>query len=189
MEQLELLRYALGVMESLHVEHMLVGSMASMAYGEPRMTRDIDLVVNLRDDQVGQLCDGFPEPEFYVSRDAAREAVSRRSQFNVIHPTSGNKIDLIVARSDAWGQSQLARRKSVAIRPDLSAPTAAPEDVILGKMWYYRVGEHEKHLRDIASMLRISGDQIDRDYISHWAQQLELTDVWQTVLARVDHSP
>jgi predicted nucleotidyltransferase len=189
MEQLDLLRYALGVMKSIGVEHMIVGSMASMAYGEPRLTRDIDLVVNLQADQVDPLCDAFADPEFYVSRSAAQEAVRQRSQFTVIHPGSGKKIDLIVARDDAWGQSQLARRKAVAILPGLTAPTAAPEDVIIGKMWYYREGEHEKHLRDIASMLRISRAEIDRDYVSHWARELELTDIWQTVLTRVERSP
>ncbi len=188
MKQLDLLRHALGVLESLGIEHMVVGSMASMAYGEPRLTRDIDLVVNLRSEQVDPLCDAFAAPEFYVSRDAAREAVRQRSQFNVIHPGSGNKVDLIVARLDAWGQSQLARRKAVTILPGLVARTAAPEDVILGKMWYYQVGEHEKHLRDIASMLRISSSEIDRDYITHWARELGLTDVWQAAVARVDNS-
>ncbi len=187
MEQLDLLRHALNVLESLGIEHMIVGSMASMAYGEPRLTRDIDLVVDLRADQVDPFCDAFGSPEFYLSRDAAREAVRYRSQFNVIHPSSGNKIDVIIARDDAWGRSQLARRKPLTILPGLTASTAAPEDIILGKMWYYREGEHEKHLRDIASMLRVSSDEIDRDYVSHWAHQLGLTDVWQVVLARVDH--
>jgi hypothetical protein len=186
MEQLEILRHALGVMNSLHIEHMVVGSMASMAYGEPRLTRDIDLVVNLAAEQVDPLCDAFAEPEFYVSHEAAREAVRQGGQFNVIHPSSGNKIDLIIARKDAWGQSQLARRKAITILPGLTATAASPEDVIVGKMWYYHDGEHEKHLRDIVSMLRISGDEIDRDYVGHWARELGLFDVWQAVLSRLD---
>lgn len=185
MEQIELLRYALTALEALDIEHMLVGSMASMAYGEPRMTRDIDIVLNLAPEQVDSLCDTFPAPEFYVSRDAARDAVRRRSQFNIIHPTSGNKLDLIVSRDDAWGRGQLARRRTVALLPDLAASMAAPEDVILAKMAYYREGEHEKHLRDIASMLRISGEMIDRNYIRDWSARLDLLDIWQVISSKL----
>ena len=146
---------------------MVVGSTASMAYGEPRLTRDIDLVVDLRIDQVDSVCDAFAAPEFYRNRDAAQDAVRRRSQFNVIHPGSGNKIDLMIARNHALGRMQLARRKAIVICPK---QTAAPEDVILGKPWHYRKGEYEKHLRDIAAMLPIGGEEIDRDYVSHWAR-------------------
>ncbi|HEY5316259.1 MAG TPA: hypothetical protein VIK18_27265 [Pirellulales bacterium] len=149
------------------------------------MTRDIDIVVKLAAGQVDALCEAFPSPEFYVSRDAAIEAVRRRSQFNVIHPTSGNKLDLIVSRDDAWGRGQLARRRTVALLPDLAAALAAPEDVILAKMAYYREGEHEKHLRDIASMLRISGEMIDRDYIRDWSGRLGLLDIWQVIASRL----
>ena len=111
-------RYALHALEANGVEHLLVGSMASMAYGEPRMTRDIDLVVDLRADEVDAVCDAFPDSDFYVSRAAAREAVRRRKQFNIIHPASGNKIDLIIAHDDAWGRTQLARRRVVVILRD-----------------------------------------------------------------------
>ncbi len=62
--------------------------------------------------------------------------------------------------------------------------TAAPEDVILGKLWYYQVGGSEKHLRDIAAMLQVSGHEIDMAYIEHWAQQLGVTEEWRTVLGR-----
>lgn len=185
MEQVDILRYALRVFDSLSVEYMIVGSLASMAYGEPRMTRDIDIVANLGLAHVDALCDAFPPAEYYVSREAVRQAIEGRHQFNIIHPRSGNKIDVMMAHDDVWGKTQLARRKLVTILPDVIAPTAAPEDVILAKMWYYREGEHEKHLRDIASMLRISPELIDRDYIHQWAAQLGLSDIWQAVLTRV----
>jgi hypothetical protein len=188
LEQIDLLRYALHALDAIGVEHMVVGSMASMAYGEPRMTRDIDIVVKLSASEVDAVCDAFPESDYYVSREAAREAVQRRSQFNIIHPTSANKIDLLIAQDDAWGRMQMARRRGIALLPGLIAPTAAPEDVILGKMLYYREGEHEKHLRDIAAMLRISGDEIDREYIRDWSNRLGLNAVWQAVLTRLGES-
>jgi hypothetical protein len=184
-EQSELLRHVIEVLEEQGITYLLVGSLASGVYGEPRLTHDIDLVVELRPDQVARLCRAFPAPEYYVSEAAARQAVAGGGQFNVIHPTSGNKIDFMIARKDAWGHSQISRRRLEQILPGRPGYAAAPEDVIIGKLWYYREGGSEKHLRDIAAMLEVSGDEIDRQYIDHWATQLGLTNEWQAVLDRV----
>jgi len=184
-EQTELLRRVVDVLEEQEITYLLVGSFASGVYGEPRLTHDIDVVVELRPDQVARLCAAFPAPEFYVSETAPGEAVAKGSQFNVIHPTSGNKIDFMIARQDAWGRSQISRRRREQILPGRLGYTAAPEDVILGKLWYYKEGESEKHLRDIAAMLKVSGEEIDTAYIAEWAQQLGLTAAWQIVLDRV----
>ena len=184
MEQAELLRRVVDVLEEQGITYLLVGSLASGVYGEPRMTQDIDVVVELRPDQVARLCAAFPAPEYYVAEKAAREAVAAGGQFNVIHPASANKIDFLLARRDAWGRSQVSRRRREEILPGRPGYTAAPEDVILGKLWYYQVGGSEKHLRDIAAMLQVSGPEIDVAYIEHWAQQLGVTEEWRTVLGR-----
>ena len=185
MEQDELLRRVVEILEEQGITYLLVGSLASGVYGEPRLTRDIDVVVELRPDQVARLCDAFPAADYYVSRQAVREAVVRGGQFNVIHPASGNKIDFMIARQDAWGRSQISRRRLEQILPGRPGYTAAPEDVILGKLWYYQEGGSEKHLRDIAAMLQVSGDEIDREYINHWARQLGFMAEWQAVLDRL----
>ena len=186
MNQAELLDWVIAVLESQQLTYMLVGSFASAVYGEPRLTHDIDIVLQLDADTVDRLCRAFPSPEFYVSLSAAREAVMGLGQFNVIHPASGNKIDFVIARNDAWGQSQMARRARKPILPDRAAFVAAPEDVILGKLWYYREGGSEKHLRDITAMLQVSGEEIDKEYINHWSQQLGLRKEWRAVLDRLN---
>ena len=132
------------------------------------------------------LCAAFSDPEFYVSLAAAQDAVRQRKQFNVIHSTSGLKIDFMVARDDEWGRTQLARRRKIELTPGQQAFVAAPEDVILGKLLYYREGQSDKHLRDIAAMLHTSGDQIDRDDVSAWATKLDVLDIWQAIVTRVD---
>ena len=185
MNQAELLEQVIDILESQQVTYMLVGSFASAAYGEPRLTHDIDIVIQLDLDAVDRLCGAFPAPEFYVSLSAARAAIVGRGQFNVIHPGSGNKVDFMIARNDPWGQSQLARRGHKPILPGRLTYVASPEDVILGKLWYYQEGGSEKHLRDIAAMLRVSGDMIDRAYIDHWTRQLGFTEPWQAVLDRL----
>lgn len=185
MEQPELVRKIVEVLEARGLPYMLVGSLASGVYGEPRLTQDIDVVIALPLAEVDAFCGEFTAPDFYVSKSAARQAVMLGGQFNVIHPASGNKIDVMIARQDAWGHSQLARRRRELIFPQLQGYVAAPEDVIVGKLWYYREGGSEKHLRDIASMLQASGETIDRDYIERWSRALDLTDAWQAVIGRI----
>jgi len=103
----------------------------------------------------------------------------------VIHIPSGNKIDFIIARRDAWGRSQLSRRSREEILPGRPGYTAAPEDVILGKLWYYHEGGSDKHLRDMVGMLQVSGDEIDTEYVEHWVRELGLTEEWRIVIDRI----
>ncbi len=110
MEQAELIRYAAQTLERLAIPYALVGSWGSGIYGEPRFTRDIDIVLDLNMALVSQFCEAFPNGEFYLSEQAARDAVRTRFQFNVIHPASGNKIDFILTRPESWSATQLERR-------------------------------------------------------------------------------
>ena len=185
MEQIDLLRRAIVVLEDLGITYMVVGSVASSAYGEPRRTQDIDVVVDLRPDQVKPLCAAFAGDDYYVDSATAMEAVRRGSQFNCIHSGSGTKIDFMIARKDAWGRMQLSRRQKVHLLPERDGYVARPEDIIIAKMQYYRQGGSEKHLRDITGVLKISGEKVDRAYIARWAEQLGVTEIWQAILRRL----
>jgi hypothetical protein len=110
--------------------------------------------------------------------------VAQKSQFNVIQPASGLKLDLIVPADDAFNRSHLARARTVHPAPDYTACFSSPEDVILMKLDFHRRGGSDKHLRDIASILKISGNQVDRTYIDSWAEHLGLTQAWQALVKR-----
>ena len=185
MNQADFLRFAISVLERLQIPYLVCGSVAAGAFGEPRMTRDIDVVLALRPDQVDALCTAFPAPEFYVSPSAAREAIQFEKQFNVIHPESGNKPDLMICRRDEWSQSQLSRRQRVKLLDDCEAYSASPEDVIISKMLYYLEGGSEKHLRDSTGILQVQKERIDRAYIADWASRYGLTDIWEAILRRL----
>lgn len=185
MDQIDLLRYLVKTLDRLGISYMVVGSLASGAYGEPRMTQDIDVVIDADEQQIIGLCQAFSSDEFYVNQEAALAARRRGGQFNIIHSTSGNKIDLLIAGIDGWGRTEIARRERMQILPDLEGYCARPEDLILSKMAYYREGGSEKHLRDIAGMMKVSGEQVDRDYVSRWAAALGVSEIWQAILARL----
>jgi hypothetical protein len=181
MEQSDLLRYVAEVFERLGLRYFVTGSTASIFYGEPRLTNDIDVVLDLPPDRVGALLAAFPPQDFYFSADAARAAVAQRSQFNIIHPESGLKVDVMIAKDTPFDHSRLARAARLRLGPDYEATFASPEDVIIKKMEFFREGGSEKHLRDIASMLKISGSQIDCTYIARWAHDLGLDEIWMTI--------
>jgi len=185
MEQIDLLRRLIAVLEAQGIPYFLVGSIASGVFGEPRMTRDIDVVVDLTPGDVDRLCAEFPAPEFYVSLPAAQTAAAKGGQFNVIHPASGNKIDFMILRHDAWGKSQLARRTKVPILVELPGYLASPEDIILSKLHYYQIGESEKHLRDITGMLQLLKDRVDVAYLQEWTLRLGLLAEWEMVKQRL----
>lgn len=185
MEQYELLRKVVRCFESLGIRYVVTGSMASMAYGEPRFTNDIDVVAEIKDEHIKGLKDCFPEDEFYLSEDAVREAIFHRYQFNIIHPASGLKIDIIIRKEDAFDNSRFQRSRRFHADDKTEADFASPEDVIIKKMQFYKEGASEKHLRDITGILKVSGDSIDYDYINKWTHDLKLQEIWDAVLKRV----
>lgn len=186
MERSDLLRHLIGVVERLGVPYYVTRSIASMYDGEPRFTNDIDIVVDLPADRVAEFCNAFPEQmDFYVSEEAAREAVARRDQFNILHATSGLKIDVMIPKPTPFDASRLSRRVRIRPEPDYDAAFASPADIILKKMDFYREGGSEKHLRDIAGVLKIQGARVDRAYIDQWATTLNLQDIGQAIRQRV----
>ncbi len=186
MEQHELLRYIVQRLEDAGIKYLITGSIASMVYGEPRFTNDVDIVVEVHEDDIASLKGCFPEEEFYFSEDAAGKAVKNKGQFNVIHPSTGFKIDFVIRRNEPFDDSRFNRIKRLKAAGDTVASFASPEDVIIKKMQYYKMGGSEKHLRDITGILKVSKEMIDYCYIENWATKLELSDVWQAILKRID---
>lgn len=186
MTQAELLRYVVDVLESVGVRYMIGGSQAAVYYGEPRFTQDIDIVTELTAAQLRDVLARFPPDEFYVSEDAAREAIETRGQFNIVHPGSGLKIDVFVNKDTAYDRLRLDRRERLPLVPGWDAYFATPEDLILYKLLYFREGRSEIHIRDIVGILRVSGSAVDTRYITEWAGRLSVTALWESVLKRVE---
>jgi hypothetical protein len=186
MELFELLKKMIDVFEGLKIPYLVTGSVASMAYGEPRLTNDIDIVAEIKPHQISAFIESFPVNEYYVSDDMVKEAINREGQFNIIHPSSGLKVDVIIRQNTPFDNSRFKRLQHIQPADYYHANFASPEDVIIKKMEYYREGGSEKHLRDITVILKISGKSIDRDYISEWVRRLGLREIWDAIKSRVD---
>ena len=160
---------------------MVTGSTASTFYGEPRTTHDIDIVLELTDASLDAFLRELPEDDWYVSAEAATDAVARRSMFNVIHLDTGWKVDLIVIKERPYSREEFGRRQQHLLG-ELSIWVASVEDCILSKLeWCVMCGGSERQLRDVAAMLRVQGASVDRDYIAHWASELGLSDLWRQI--------
>jgi hypothetical protein len=180
----ELLMLAADILQRLGVEYCVTGSVASMSYAEARLTNDVDIAVGLTPDMAVRLARCFPEPDFYVSEDAAREAARAGGQFNVLHPASGLKIDFMVAQPDAFNESRFERIRMVKPFGEMPIAFASPEDVILKKLEYFREGGSEKHLRDIDAIRRVQGEDLDEAYLDRWADRLGVRAEWDRVRGR-----
>jgi hypothetical protein len=185
MEQSELLQRVVEILERIGLRYFVTGSTVTIFFGEPRFTNDIDIVVDLPAAKIPELCAAFPGPEFYLSEESAQRAVSRRGQFNVIHPSSGLKVDIMVPADTAFNRSRFSRTRRVHPAPGFDASFSSAEDVILKKMEAYKEEGSEKHLRDISGVLKISGEPLDREYIASWADRLGLSEIWSEILKRV----
>ena len=171
---------AIRILDELGIAYLIGGSFASSAYGEARFTQDADVVIDLRPEQLEPLAARL-ESEFYVDRDAMREALSERRSFNAVHLDSAFKIDFFVLGRGLFDQEEFRRRALLQV-PGLAGASLVfktPEDTILRKLEWYRSGGEvsEQQWRDVLGVLNLSGDRLDQAYLDRWAATLRVTDL------------
>jgi hypothetical protein len=167
-------------LEEAGIEYAIAGSVASSAYGEPRMTMDIDMVAALGPDAMVRLLVAYPEPRFYLPPpEVVREECRRASggHFNAIDTETGLKADFYVGREDPLQRFALRERRRIELG-EFGAWIAPPEYVIVRKLESWREGGSAKHVRDIRGML-IGTERIDRTLIDAMARERGLGDLWR----------
>jgi len=175
----DLIRLFVQPLERLGVPYMITGGVAAVVYGDPRFTRDIDLVLDLDAGDVDRLLADFSGRDCYAPpAESLREELARPEggHFNLIDRESGLRADVYLAGDDALHRWALERRTRMRVESG-DIRLAPIEYVILRKLQYYRAAGSERHLRDVAMMLRISGDTIDAEAFRPWIRQLELGDL------------
>jgi hypothetical protein len=174
---LETFQEVLKKLEDNSLPYMIVGSLASMIYGEPRLTRDMDLVISISPIHTRLFKSMFPETEYYSPpHEILVQEIQNRGQFNIIHLATGLKIDFIICKTSEHAQEEFGRRTRLSLVEEMEVFVARVEDVMIKKLEYFREGGSQKHIGDIKGM--IANSKIDQDYLSNWIKKLGLEKEW-----------
>ena len=173
----DLFRRISSLMEHAGIAYMLTGSFASSVYGMNRGSADIDFVISADEDAIRRILNQLPEKDFYSDLSQALEACRQNSMFNVIDHVTGLKIDFIFLKSRNFSQEEFRRRKQAIV---WGAPLyiATPEDIVLSKLEWAKLGKSSRQIEDVAGILKVRGDQLDRPYIEKWVAELNLSSEW-----------
>jgi hypothetical protein len=172
-----------AALQAADVPHMLTGSFASSLHGAPRATQDIDIVIAPTRDQLLALLSLFPDDAFYVSRDAALDALARHEQFNVIDLATGWKIDFIFRKPREFSREEFERRRPVELS-GVELDVASAEDVLIAKLEWAKLGASARQIDDAAGIIRLQGGSLDRAYVERWVRALGLHEQWQAAQVR-----
>ncbi|HEX8251877.1 MAG TPA: hypothetical protein VF846_01925 [Thermoanaerobaculia bacterium] len=166
-----------AILSSLGIRYVVGGSVAAMIYGEPRMTTDLDIVVDADEKQVRALV-AYLKDEYYIEEEDALQAVKYGSSFNAIHFEASLKIDFFVAEKRAAVREQFARARMVLL-PEGVACFYAPEDILIRKLLWFRLGgeQSERQWRDIIGIIRLIDEPLDDVYLDRAAASFEVTDL------------
>lgn len=184
-EPIEVTLKVTDVFEKLGVAYLIGGSLASTLYGMVRTTQDSDIVAEMRLEHLRPFV-AVLQDEFYVDDEMVAEAIRRNSSFNIIHRETMFKVDVFIPRSRPFLQSQLARvqRQTFTFETEVTAKFASPEDTILSKLEWYRLGGEvsDRQWRDILGVLKVRAGELDVDYLRQWARELKVSDLLERVL-------
>ena len=175
--ELEILRDVANRLATAGIPYMLTGSFALNYYAEPRMTRDIDLVVALEHRDADKVLALF-ENDYYIDRQAVLRAIANRSLFNIIHDKHIVKVDFIIRRNTDFDRFEFDRRRAVTVE-GINLWIISKEDLVISKLLWARDSHSQFQLRDVRTLLR-SG--YDADYLQMWTERLALNDLLEECL-------
>jgi len=178
---IELIAIFVAPLEQSGLRYLVTGSVAAMAYGEPRLTNDIDLILEINMEEVAALSHAFPEANYYLPPPEVIQSElvrSQRGHFNIFHLETMLKADVYLAGADQLHRWAFQHRQNIAIE-DLNVAFAPPEYVILRKLEFYQEGGSAKHLRDIAAILTESNVELNTTYLEQVILARGLSEPWQ----------
>jgi len=188
-EPVEVTLRVTDLFEKLGVPYLIGGSLASTLYGMVRATQDSDIVAEMRLEHLQPFLSALQD-EFFMDDEMIAEAIRRNSSFNIIHRETIFKVDIFIPRPRPFLQSQLARaqRQTFAFETEVSAKFASPEDTILSKLEWYRMGGEvsDRQWGDVLGVLKTRAGELDLDYLRKWAGELEVGDLLERALEEAE---
>jgi len=177
-DELDVLRSVTAHLDGVGILYMVTGSMAMNVYAVPRMTRDIDLVIELSEQDVDRVIRLFQQ-EYYIDRDMVQRAVRDYAMFNMIHNALVVKVDCVVRKETEYRREEFARRRAVSVAGQRIF-IVSPEDLILSKLDWARESRSQMQMDDVRNLLR-SVQGLDTAYLNRWADRLALIPLYQEV--------
>lgn len=176
LEEVKLLQLVCQRLDKIFVPYMLTGSLAANLYATPRMTRDLDIVLELGLFEIDKFCSQF-ENDFYFSKNTIAEAIDRQSMFNIIHNNSVFKVDCIIRKNSIYRTTEFQRKKQIELN-GIPIWVVAPEDLIISKLFWAKDSGSELQIKDIKNLLAALKN-LDDVYLKTWIQKLDLNSIYQ----------
>ena len=183
------IRVALIITEKLEefgIAHHIGGSVASIVHGIPRLTRDVDLVADIKETNISMLVAAL-EADFYVDEHSIRRAVQSRTSFNLIYLETMHKVDVFIPTGDSWSREGMRQRQLKPLLPDDDSTAryiSNAETTVLQKLLWFKKGGgvSEKQWDDIQGVLKVQAGSLDYGYLRRWAIELGVTDLLEQAL-------
>ncbi|MCL6087940.1 MAG: hypothetical protein M1475_05970 [Actinobacteria bacterium] len=168
----------INILNKNNIEYMLTGSLVSSLQGEPRLTHDIDLIININENEENKIADIFSKDIFYFDTDEIIQAIKNKTQFNIIACDGSGKIDFWLLTGSNFDKSRFTRRiKKIFFGIDVFVST--PEDTIIEKLYWSKLsGKSQKQFTDALRVFEIQYDILNMDYIKYWVDKLLLNDIF-----------
>lgn len=173
----DLLELVTSKLRESGIPYMLTGSLAGSFHGAPRATQDIDLVIEAPLQNLLELAASLRDAGMYVSDEAIREAHQAPGMFNAIDPSTGWKIDFIIRKNRSFSEAEFHARQDIELW-GMEVSIASAEDMVVAKLEWAQMGDSERQLRDVAEILRVQGETLDRGRIQRWVEVLGLESAW-----------
>lgn len=172
------------ILRRLKIPYIITGGMAVLIWGRPRFTADIDIVVELKVQDIDKIEQGLKSlgDKNYISKVDIQRALVNKSEFNFIDGETGVKIDFWILKDDnPFDQSRLKRRVAKNIMGE-RVYFSSPEDLILIKLLWHKISPSSRQVDDVASILKISGDKINMRYLKEWAKNMNTSKILNDLL-------
>lgn len=182
---IEITQQVTQTLDAIGIPYFVGGSLASSLHGLPRATQDVDLIIDIKAEQILPLVEALQD-EFYIDDNVIREAIQYESSFNIIHLKTMFKVDIFVLGQDYPSQQEMVRREQFPIpdSDDGQLYLASAEDVLLHKLYWYQMGGgvSERQWNDVLGIIQVQNEQLDLEYLRGMAAQREVSELLEEVL-------
>jgi hypothetical protein len=177
----EVFKRIINSLNNNNIPYMLTGGLAVTVWGRARSTLDIDIVLDVKKDDIKKLVGAFQE-DFFIDEEAVKMALDKKLSFNAIDRETNTTIDCYLVGNNEY-EAERFRRRIVKNIVGVKVDVISPEDLILIKLQWYKNSGSTRHLEDAESILKIT--EVDLEYIKKWAERQETIEILENLSEKI----